>query len=335
MIRLKPLAEQTLVLTGATSGIGLATALAAAARGARLFLVARNEEALRNVVAQCRDAGGEADHLAADVGEAGWADRVATAAIARFGGFDSWINDAAAAIYARVEELSLDEHRRVFDVGYFGTVEGSLAAARHLRPKGGAIVNLGSVLSERTMVLQGSYSAMKHAVRGFTDALRMELLMDDAPVSVTLIKPTGMDTPYPEHARNKMGKPARIPPVVYDPRLVARAILFACTTPRREITVGGTGLAISKSDGLAPAMTDWVMAKLMGSAAQSTDTPPGAGAADNLFEARADGRIDSNQDIAVRRTSLWLEAQMRPLAATAALAGFGLLAAAVARQARR
>ncbi|KPF73696.1 hypothetical protein IP88_08495 [alpha proteobacterium AAP81b] len=330
--RHKPLGCQTLVLTGATSGIGLATALAAGHAGARLMLVARNAEALADAAARVRAAGGEAEILARDVGEPGWADDVAAETIARFGGFDSWINDAAAAVYGRVEELSLAEHERVFVVGYFGTVQGSLAAARHLRPKGGAIVNIGSVLSERTMVLQGAYSAMKHAVRGFTDALRMELLMDDAPVSVTLVKPTGMDTPYPEHARNKMDKPARIPPVVYDPRLVARAILFACEHSRREITVGGTGLAIAKSDGLAPAMTDWVMAKLMGSAAQSTDTPPGAGAADNLFEPRADGRIDSNQHIAVRRTSLWLEAQLRPAAATAVLAGAGLLAAGLLRR---
>ncbi len=331
-VKLKPLEQQTLVLTGATSGIGLATALAAARRGARLFVVARNEDALRDTAEQCRSAGSDADFLAADVGETGWAERVADAALARFGGFDSWINDAAAAVYAKVEDLSDAEHRRVFDVGYFGTVEGSVVAARHLRKSGGAIINLGSVLSERTMVLQGSYSAMKHAVRGFTDALRMELLMDDAPVSVTLIKPSGMDTPYPEHARNKMDKPARIPPIVYDPRLVARAILFCCETPRREITVGGTGLAVSKSDVIAPGITDWVMAKLMGSAAQSTDTPPSAGADDNLFEARADGRIDSNQDLNVRRTSLWLEAQLRPAATAAVVGGVGLLAVGLLRR---
>lgn len=331
-IRLKPLGEQTLVLTGATSGIGLATALKAASAGARLMLVARNEEALREAADRCLTLGGEAEIMACDVADDGWADHVADATIARFGGFDSWINDAAAAVYARVEAMSLEEHRRVFDVGYFGVVQGSIVAARHLRPKGGAIINLGSVLAERTMVLQGSYSAMKHAVRGFTDALRMELQMDDAPVSVTLIKPTGMDTPYPEHARNKMAKPARIPPIVYDPRLVARAILFCCEQPRREVTVGGTGLAISKSDQLAPGLMDFVMAKVIGKPAQQTDTPPAAGAADNLFEARVDGRIDSNQDLAVRRTSLWLEAQLRPMAAAALVASAGLLAAGALRR---
>lgn len=332
-VRLKPLQDQTLVLTGATSGIGLATALKAAAAGARLMLVARNEEALQEAAERCRTQGGEAEIMACDVADDGWAERVADTAIARFGGFDSWINDAAAAVYARVEEMSLAEHRRVFDVGYFGVVQGSIVAARHLRQKGGAIVNLGSVLSERTMVLQGSYSAMKHAVRGFTDALRMELMMDDAPVSVTLIKPTGMNTPYPEHARNKMDKPARIPPVVYDPRLVARAILFCCEHPRREVTVGGTGLAISKSDQLAPGLMDFVMAKVIGKPSQQTDTPPAAGADDNLFEARADGRIDSNQDLNVRRTSLWLEAQLRPVAAVGLLAaGAGLLVAGAMRR---
>lgn len=334
-IRLKPLAQQTIVITGGSSGIGLATALSAARQGARVFLVARNGDALREVQEQIIAAGGEADLLAIDVAEEGWAARVAGACVARFGGFDTWVNDAAAAVYAKVEDMSLAEHRRVFDVGYFGLVEGSIEAARHLRQSGGALINIGSVLSERTMVYQGSYSAMKHAVLGFTDALRMELMADNAPVSVTLIKPTGMDTPYPEHARNKMDKPARIPPIVYDPRLVARAILFAAANPRRDLTVGGTGLAISKGGNIAPGIMDFVMARLVGEPLQQTDQAPPPGTTDNLFEPRADGSIDSRQDNGPRRTSLWLEAQMRPGLATAAMVGTGLLAAGLVRASRR
>jgi hypothetical protein len=161
--------------------------------------------------------------------------------------------------------------------------------------------------------VQGAYSAMKHAVKGFTDTLRMELEMDEAPVSVTLIKPTSMDTPYPEHARNKMGEPARVPPVVYDPRLVAEAILFAAAHPKRELTVGGGGFMVTGSS-MTARLTDKVMETFFGESAQTTDQPPEPGTDDNLFEARKDGRIDSNQDQYVRRTSLTLKAP-RALAA--------------------
>lgn len=328
-VKLRPLEEQTLVITGATSGIGLAAAQMAAARGARLVIAARNEEALETVAADLRAAGGQVEVCAADVGDAEAAERIADTAVRAFGRVDTWVNDAAAALYGRLDEIAIDDHRRVFDVGYWGTVRGSLAAVRLLRGEGGALINLGSVLSERAMILQGAYSAMKHAVKGFNDALRMELEADEVPISVTLIKPTGMNTPYPEHARNYMAKAARIPPVVYDPRLSARAILFAAETPRREITVGGTGLMISKLGNLMPRAMDLNM-EAAGETMQQTDEQPAPGVNDNLYEPREDGRVESEQDIGVRRSSLWLEAQMRPGLTTALIAGAGLAAAAFA-----
>jgi short-subunit dehydrogenase len=318
--RLKPLAEQIIVITGASSGIGLATARRAAESGARVVLVSRNKQALDEAVEQIKLKGGRAAAFDADIADAGAPERIGAFCAEKFGSFDTWVNDAAVAIYAKVEDTSMDEHRRVFDVGYFGLVAASLYAAGELRRRGGALINLGSVLSERAMIYQGVYSAMKHAVRGFTDALRMELEADDAPVSVTLIKPNGIDTPYPEHARNKLGEPARIPPVVYDPELVARAILFAAENRKRELTVGGGGYLVSKLGNLAPGMTDRVM-ELIGYPSQTTDTPPRKGAQDNLFKPRRDGDTHSNRDMFVRKQSLALEAQMRPWAAAAILGG--------------
>ncbi|MFD1612261.1 SDR family oxidoreductase [Sphingomonas tabacisoli] len=331
--RLKPLSEQIIVITGASSGIGLATARRAAEAGARVVLIARNREALDEAVEQIKLRGGRAAAFTVDIADEDAAERIGGFCAERFGPFDTWVNDAAVAMYGKAEDTTMDEHRRIFDVGYFGLVAVSLYAARELRTRGGAIINIGSVLSERTMIYQSVYSAMKHAVKGFTDGLRMELEADEAPVSVTLIKPNGMDTPYPEHARNKLDEPARIPAIVYDPELVARAILFAAENRKREMTVGGAGLMISKAGNLAPGLTDKVM-ELLGRPIQATDKPPRRGAADNLFRPRRDGDVHSNRETYVRKQSLALEAQMRPWAAAAILGGVAATLFALSRRRR-
>jgi short-subunit dehydrogenase len=325
-LKLKPLAEQRIVITGASSGIGLTTAMMAAAQGAAVILAARNEAALRQAVADIEAAGGRATWIAVDVADEHAASRIGTAAAEAFGGFDTWVNDAAVTEYARLADTPMEDHRRIFDVDYFGLVRGSLFAAEKLRETGGAIINVGSVLSDRSIPVQGVYCAAKHAVLGFTDALRMELEMDGAPISVTLIKPGAIDTPYPEHARNRMGTPATVPPPAYDPALVAKAILFAAQHPKRALVVGGGGGAISAGN-LLSRVTDKMMEVFGGEASQSTDTPPEPGAQDNLFEPRSDGRTHSNQDHLTRQTSLTLKAQMHPVA-TAAIIGGGAAAAA-------
>ena len=312
-VNLKSLSDQTIVITGASSGIGLATARRAAKEGANVVLASRNEEALREVVQEIESAGGRAAFCAVDIGDHDAAEKIGKVAEERFGGFDTWVNNAAAAAYARLDEMSIEEHRQLFDTGYFGTVQASLYAARKLRGRGGALINIGSILSERAIPIQGAYSAMKHAVAGFTEALRMELEDEDAGISVTLIKPAGIDTPYPEHARNKMDDPARIPPPLYDPQLVAKAICFAAEHPRRSLTVGGGGVMIEKLGNWAPRLSDKVMELMMTEKGQTTQTPPAPGTADNLYEARKDGREHSNQDNFVRKNSLALEAQLHPV----------------------
>ena len=327
-ITLKPLEQQTIVITGATSGNGLATARNAARRGASLVLAARNTDALETIAEELRGQGAEVAVCPADIASEEDVERIAHIAIERFGGFDTWVNDAAVAVYGRMDEVSMEDHRRAFDVNYFGLLKGSLVAARHLREKGGAIINVGSVLSDRAMILQGTYSASKHAVKAATDALRMELQSDGVPVSVTLIKPSAMHTPYPEHARNYLDEPARLPPILYDPRLVADAILYAAENPKRQLYIGGNGYLISLGGRFAKRATDKAM-ELLGrrlqTDAQQPAPPP---ARDNLYEPRLDGAIDGHQDYYVRRSSLLLEAQKHPAlawAAAAAATGMGAL----------
>lgn len=340
--RLKPIDRQAIVITGASSGNGLATAREAARRGAAVLLAARNREALEAVRDDLRRRGGRVAVCAADVSVEADVERIAQTAIESFGGFDSWVNDAAAATYGAMERVPMADHRRIFDVNYHGLLMGSLVAARHLRARGGgAIVNLGSVLSDRAMIYQGPYSATKAAVQAATDALRMELERDRAGISVTLIKPGSIATPYPEHARNYMDSPPRLPPMLYDPQLVAEAILFACETPRRQLYVGGSGYLISLAGRLAPRATDLAM-EAFGVAAQQKPGDPGdPGKRDNLYAARADGESRGGQDVFVRRTSLFLQAQTQPLllpfvaaAAGAELAG-GLVRTLLNRPAAR
>ncbi|WP_118857303.1 SDR family oxidoreductase [Sphingomonas mesophila] len=330
-VSLKPLREQVMVITGASSGIGLATARRAAAAGASVVLAARNAEALDEAAADIRRKGGKSEAFACDLAERGSAERLAAFAEEKFGRIDSWVNNAAASMLATIETVTIDEHRRVFDVGYFGYVEGSLAAVARLKQSGGALINVGSVLSNRAAPLQGVYSAMKAAVLGFTDALRMELEMAEAPVSVTLIKPGATDTMYIEHARNKLGAPSTPPPppsILYDPELVAKAICFAAATPRRSLTVGGAGLLLTAAAPLQPRLADLFLEEMLDEDGQTGDEPPDPDAYDNLFEAREDGRTNSNQSRKPRKQSLYLEAQMHPVATAALIGGAAALAGA-------
>jgi len=260
---LKPLRRQVIVLTGATSGIGLVTARMAAKAGAKLVLAARNEEALERLTDELQWAGGEAVYVVADVGREDDVRRIAERAIEHFGGFDTWINDAGVSIFGKVEDVSVEDQKRLFDTNYWGVVYGSRIACEHLRQHGGKLINVGSALSDRAIPLQGVYSASKAAVMGFTDALRMELEQDDAPVSVTLIKPGAIDSPYKEHAGNYLDVEPRNPPPLYAPDTVAKAILHAAEHHVRDVVVGAGGKMIGVLGNIAPRLSDKIMGTIM------------------------------------------------------------------------
>lgn len=256
-LSLKPLDQQVIVITGASSGIGLATAQAAAKEGAKLVLAARSDQTLENVVQQINASGGEAVHVVADVASREDVQKIAQDAISRFGRIDTWINNAGLSIYGRLHEVSDEDNRRLFDVNFWGVVYGSLVALPHLLKQGGALINVGSEVSEAVVPMQGMYSASKHAVKGFTDALRVEIEeVDEAPVSITLIQPTAVDTPFPEHAKNYMDKEPKLPTPMIEPEKVAKAILKAATKPERDVKVGVMAKMNTAMGKIAPSLGD-------------------------------------------------------------------------------
>ena len=334
--RLKPIGEQVIVVTGATSGIGLALARQAVGVGAAVVLAARNQAALETIAGELAGSGGRVAAVVADVANEADVTRIVATAEQTFGGFDSWINNAAVGLYGTLEQVPVPDHRRTFEVNYFGTLYGSLLAARHLKARGGgAIVNVGSVLGDRAIVDQGAYSASKHAVHGLTDTLRMELERQKAGISVTLIKPVGCATPYAEHARNYMDQPPRIPQPLYDPPIIADAILFCCATPRRVIHIGSGGLAASLGGRLAPRFADTVMEAVGRMIQQSPGNGGDPAMRDNLYVPRRDGEVRDTRGLRARRTSLVVEAQKLPRPSPLAVvagAGIALLLARVRRR---
>lgn len=272
-VTLKPLDQQVIVITGASSGIGLATTHAAAEQGAKLVLTARSERTLGEIVQEINDAGGEAIAVPADMADRAAVERVATAAIERFGHIDTWINNAGVSIYGRLDAVSEEDSRRLFDTNFWGVVNGSLAALPHLLEHGGALINVGSEVSDAVVALQGMYSASKHAVKGFTDALRVELEdMDRANIVVTLIQPTAVDTPFPQHARNYMAREPKLPTPQIDPADVAAAILDAAVDPVRERKVGMMARVNTAMAKAVPALADKMAAKQADR--QQYDEPP-------------------------------------------------------------
>ncbi|AKJ29489.1 SDR family oxidoreductase [Caldimonas brevitalea] len=268
------LSQQVIVITGASSGIGLATAQAAAREGARLVLVARSGDTLQ-AIANELSAGGRCEALpvVADVGHRAEVQRVADAAVLRFGRIDTWVNDAGVSIYGRLEDVPEADCRRLFDTNFWGVVNGSLVALPHLRQSGGALINVGSEVSDAVVPLQGMYSASKHAVKGFTDALRVEVEeIEKAPVSITLIQPTAVDTPFPQNARNYMDREPKLPTPQIDPEDVAKAILKAAVDGGRDVKVGSMARLNVLAAKVAPALGDKMSARQ--AERQQYDEPP-------------------------------------------------------------
>jgi NAD(P)-dependent dehydrogenase (short-subunit alcohol dehydrogenase family) len=327
---LLPLHEQTIVITGASSGIGLVTARHAARRGARVVLAARNDADLRRAVEEIRRDGGRAIHVVTDVSDPGQVAALADRTVAEFGSIDTWVNNAAVSLYGRIMEVPVGDFRRQMDVNYWGQVYGCRVAVERMRERGGAVINVASALADRAIPLQGNYCAAKHALKAFTDALRMELEEEGVPISVTLVKPASIDTPFFDKARTYLGvEPQPVPPV-YAPEVVADVILTAARQPIRELIAGGAGAKLSAAR-YAPRLADLYMERWT-FASQRTDKPVN-GRPDNLYMPVSSdgGERGHTWQGHTRESSVYTTMMLRPARALALGVGIALGLAATAR----
>jgi short-subunit dehydrogenase len=332
----RPLNEQVVVITGASSGIGRETAIELGNKHASVVLAARSETALSEVAKEVERLGGKAHVVVTDVAEWEQVNRLAQEAVNRFGRIDTWVNNAAVAEYATVEEMTVEEINRIIQVILMGQIYGMKAALPHMkREREGTIINVASVVAERSVPLQAAYCAAKHGIKGFTEALRLELAHEHSGINVTLIMPSSINTPLFAHARSKLGvMPKPIPPV-YEPRVVAEAILYAAEHPQRDVVVGG-GKMLSTMERISPSLVDWFMLQGGRMFKQQKTNRPDDGK-DNLF-APMNGTGSTTGEFGERSKSTSLftrELELHPnrkrLLVAAGLLGLLTLARRVAR----
>lgn len=326
-MKTKPIEEQTIVITGGSSGIGLTTAKMAADRGAKVIILSRDENGMKSICEEIRADGGKADYIVADVGERDQVRRAVQSVIKRHGGFDTWYNCAGIGVYARLEELTDEDHERLFKTNYWGVVFGSLEALPHLKKNGGTLINQGSIASDMPVPILGAYAATKHAVKGFTDSLRQELIEDGAPVRVTLIKPAGIHTPFGKHARNYMDHASVVPPPVYAPEVVAEAVLRAAEEPIRELIIGGAGRGATWLQRYMPSVADQLFSRMYPALAKDKSMPP-RDKEGGLHKPGSSGEMYGDQGGFMLKSSLYTSAKTKPAKtlATAAAVGAGAVA---------
>lgn len=277
--------SKIVVVTGAGAGVGRATAEEFARQGYDVALLARDMDRLNRAAADLRDTHGvRALPISTDVADADAVEAAASQVETELGPIDVWVNVAMATVFAPVSKLTAKEFERGTQVTYLGQVHGTMAALSRMRTRNrGTIVNVGSALGYRSVPLQSIYCGAKFAIRGFTDALRSEIIHDKLNVHITMVDLPAVNTPQFDWAMNKMGRKARPVAPIYEPEIPARAIFFAATHKRREIWVGYPTVQAILANRIAPGLIDKYLAKV-GYSSQLTDESLPPDAPSNLFE---------------------------------------------------
>jgi len=334
------MAGRVVVVTGASGGIGRAVVRELAARGDRLALLARGEAGLAAAAREVAEHGGEPLVVPVDVSDAEAVDAAAEQVEQRLGPIDVWVNVAFTSVFARFGDVTAEEYRRVTEVTYLGYVYGTMAALRRMKLRDrGTIVHVGSALAYRGVPLQTAYCGAKHAIQGFHESLRTELLHDRSGIQVTMVQLPAVNTPQFGWVRSKLPHKAQPVPPIYQPEVAARAVLHAIDHPgRREWWVGGSTVGTLLGNAVAPAVLDRYLART-GFSDQQVDEPEDEGRPDNLFTPLdgAGGRdfgAHGTFDDRAKESSVqqWLSHRAGPLAAGGGVLLVGGLAAVVSRR---
>jgi NAD(P)-dependent dehydrogenase (short-subunit alcohol dehydrogenase family) len=277
-------APEVVVITGASAGVGRATALAFARRGARIGLLARGIAGLEAARSDVEAAGGKALVLPTDMADAEAVEAAATAVEQQMGPIDTWINNAMVSVFAPAQQMRVEEYRRVTEVTYLGYVHGTLAALKRMRPRDrGRIIQVGSALAYRGIPLQSAYCAAKHAVQGFCDSIRSELIHDRSRIRVTSVHMPALNTPQFRWVLSRLPRKGKPVPPIFQPEVAARAIVWAATHDRREVLVGWPSFKAVWGNKFFPQLGDWYLGR-MGYDAQQTDEPRDPHRPHNLWE---------------------------------------------------
>ncbi len=323
--------KQVVVVTGASAGVGRAVVREFAKRGARIGLLARDPHGLEAAREEVEQLGGQALAVPTDVADAGAVEEAAEKIEREFGPIDVWVNNAMTTVFAPLEKISPEEFKRATEVTYLGTVYGTMAALKRMSPRNrGSIVQVGSALAYRAIPLQAPYCGAKHAIRGFTDSLRCELLHDKKNIQLTMVQLPALNTPQFNWCRTRLPHHPQPVPPIFQPEVAAAAIVWAADHSRRELIVGGSSWKAIWANKFFPGLLDWYLGK-MGYDSQQTDDPVSSDRPDNLFSPAHNGH--DAHGIFDRRSSsnswqLWANTHWGTIAA--GLAGVALGGAVLA-----